>query len=80
MLYNDSYNFDLVDYFNVVTNINNQFENNIFDFNNTNKDLSVLLYKNKRICRYKCVTIVWISLCKWFTKKNFNLIIKNFNN
>jgi hypothetical protein len=76
LLYNDYDDFDLVDYFNVITNINNQFENNIFDFDSINKDLSVILYKNKSLynpINYSILRLNGVSLAS-YTSEYFNYI------
>jgi hypothetical protein len=76
LLYNSSIDFDLVDYFNVITNINNQFENNIFNFDNINKDLSTLFYKNKLLynpINYSILRLNGVSLAS-YTSEYYNYI------
>ena len=76
LLYNSSYDFNLVDYFNIITNINNEFENNVFDFDNLNKDLSVLFYKNKLLynpINYSILRLNGVSLAS-YTYEYFNYI------
>ena len=76
LLYNNFNKFDLVNYFDVITNINNEFENNIFDFDKINKDLSILFYKNKlryNPINYSILRLNGVSLAS-YTSDYFNYV------
>lgn len=76
LLYNNFNKFDLVNYFEVITNINNEFENNIFDFDKINKDLTTLFYKNKlsyNPINYSILRLNGVSLAS-YTSEYYNYI------